>query len=163
MSDRVANSLSRTPFTPRLTPDRRFLGAPSLWRKPWIRFALFFLRRTAENSLEKYQFGYNLDYFSKFYTRIDILFKVNIYRKKYGQKTNICSVKGVNPTVCSFHSLLISLAGMPPTTVFASTSLVTTEPAPTMAFSPTVTPGRMVAPAPIQQLRFSTTGLQVRI
>ena len=53
-----------------------------------------------------------------------------------------------------FHSLLISFAGMPPTTVFGSTSLVTTAPAPTMAFSPTVTPGRIAAPAPIQQLLF---------
>ncbi len=31
----------------------------------------------------------------------------------------------------------------------------------TIAFSPTVTPGRMVAPAPIQQLRFRCTDLQI--
>lgn len=58
---------------------------------------------------------------------------------------------------------LIVLAGLPPTTVLFSTSLVTTAPAATTAFSPTVIPGRMVAPAPIQQLRFSRTGLQVKI
>ena len=56
----------------------------------------------------------------------------------------------------------MSFAGLPPTTVLASTSLVTTAPAQTTAFSPTVTPGKMVAPAPIQQLRFKWTGLQVR-
>ena len=41
------------------------------------------------------------------------------------------------------------LAGMPPTTVFAGTSLETTAPAATTAFSPMVTPGSIVAPAPI--------------
>ena len=38
---------------------------------------------------------------------------------------------------------------MPPTTVFAGTSFETTAPAATTAFSPTVTPGSIVAPAPI--------------
>lgn len=45
--------------------------------------------------------------------------------------------------------VLITFAGTPPTTVLAGTSLLTTAPAATMAFSPTVTPGKMVAPAPI--------------
>jgi hypothetical protein len=41
-----------------------------------------------------------------------------------------------------FYSLmfLMCLAGMPPTTVFAGTSLDTTAPAATTAFSPIVTP-----------------------
>ena len=65
-------------------------------------------------------------------------------------------------TSLNFYNRLMSFAGLPPTTVLASTSLVTTAPAPTTAFSPTVTPGKMVAPAPIQQLRFKWTGLQVR-
>ncbi len=56
---------------------------------------------------------------------------------------------------------LMSRAGTPPTTVFGSTSFDTTAPAATIAFSPTVTPGRMVAPAPIQQLRFRCTDLQI--
>ena len=46
--------------------------------------------------------------------------------------------------------LLINFAGTPPTTVFAGISLVTTEPAATTEFSPTVTPGSIIAPAPIQ-------------
>jgi hypothetical protein len=47
---------------------------------------------------------------------------------------------------------LINLAGTPATTVLASTSLVTTAPAPTTALSPICTPGRILAPAPIQTL-----------
>lgn len=62
-----------------------------------------------------------------------------------------------------FYSCLITLAGLPATTVLSSTSRVTIAPAATTAFSPTVTPGRIVAPAPIQQLRFRCTGLQVRM
>src|SRR5262249_46161185 len=42
-----------------------------------------------------------------------------------------------------------ALAGFPATMVFAGTSLVTTLPAPTIAFSPTVTFARIVAPEPI--------------
>ncbi|BAG27959.1 hypothetical protein N219_09715 [Limosilactobacillus fermentum MTCC 8711] len=38
--------------------------------------------------------------------------------------------------------LPITLAGIPPTIVLAATSLVTTAPAATIAFSPIVTPGR---------------------
>ena len=41
-------------------------------------------------------------------------------------------------------------AGFPPTSVFGGTSLVTTEPAATTEFSPTVTPPMMIAPAAIQ-------------
>ena len=40
-------------------------------------------------------------------------------------------------------------AGFPATIVLSGTSLVTTEPAPTMALSPIVTLGKMVACAPI--------------
>jgi hypothetical protein len=38
---------------------------------------------------------------------------------------------------------------MPPAIVLSATSLVTTAPAATIAFSPIVTPGSMVTPAPI--------------
>lgn len=44
---------------------------------------------------------------------------------------------------------LIIFAGTPATTVFFGTSLVTTTPAAITAFSPTITPGQMVALAPI--------------
>ena len=53
---------------------------------------------------------------------------------------------------------LITLAGFPATIVSGSTSCVTTLSAPTTAFSPTVTPGRMVAPAPIHARRQICTG-----
>ena len=43
---------------------------------------------------------------------------------------------------------LSNFAGTPPTIVFAATFLVTTAPAATMAFSPIVTPGNTVTPAP---------------
>jgi hypothetical protein len=43
----------------------------------------------------------------------------------------------------------MNCAGTPPTIEFSTTSLVTTAPAATIAFSPIVTPGRIVAPAPI--------------
>src|SRR5208283_672982 len=42
-----------------------------------------------------------------------------------------------------------TFAGFPTTTVFAGTSLVTTLPAPTMAFSPMVTLLRIVEPDPM--------------
>jgi hypothetical protein len=44
----------------------------------------------------------------------------------------------------------ILFAGMPPTTVLSGTSFETTAPAATIAFSPTVTPGKTTTPAPIQ-------------
>ena len=53
------------------------------------------------------------------------------------------------------------LAGIPPTTVLGGTSVVTTEPAATTEFSPMVTPGNIVAAAPIQALRFITIGWQI--
>lgn len=52
-------------------------------------------------------------------------------------------------------------AGLPATMVSGETSRVTTLPAPTTALSPTVTPGRMVEPAPIQARLPMWTGLQV--
>ena len=47
----------------------------------------------------------------------------------------------------------INFAGLPPTMVLGATSLVTTAPAATTALSPIVTPGKMMAPTPIQALR----------
>jgi hypothetical protein len=46
-------------------------------------------------------------------------------------------------------NFLITFAGTPATTVFGGTSLVTTAPAPTIAFSPIVTPHIIVAEEPI--------------
>lgn len=43
----------------------------------------------------------------------------------------------------------MNLAGLPATMVSGATFLVTTLAAPTTALSPTVTPGNIVAPAPI--------------
>jgi len=43
----------------------------------------------------------------------------------------------------------MNFAGIPPTIVLSGTSLETTAPAATMAFSPMVTPGKIVALAPI--------------
>jgi len=40
-------------------------------------------------------------------------------------------------------------AGIPPTIVLSGTSFETTEPAATIAFSPIVTPCKIIAPAPI--------------
>lgn len=66
-----------------------------------------------------------------------------------------------------FHSFagisLMNLAGLPATMALAGTSFVTTAAAATTAFSPIVTPGRIVAPAPIHALRQMCTGLQMRI
>ncbi|KAF5684273.1 hypothetical protein FDENT_6778 [Fusarium denticulatum] len=53
--------------------------------------------------------------------------------------------------VVSLFKLRINLAGTPPTNVSASTSLITTAPAATVAPLPIVTPGNIVARAPIQQ------------
>ena len=55
------------------------------------------------------------------------------------------------------------MAGLPPTTVLAGTSLVTKAFAPTMAFSPTVIPGRIVAAAPIQAFLLIVIGLTIRL
>ena len=47
----------------------------------------------------------------------------------------------------SFSTIRITFAGFPTTIALAGTSFVTTAAAPTIAFSPIVTPGRMVTPA----------------
>ena len=56
--------------------------------------------------------------------------------------------------------VLMTLAGTPATTVLGGTSLVTTAPAATTEFSPMVTPGNIVALAPIHVLRRITTDLR---
>ena len=45
--------------------------------------------------------------------------------------------------------VLIILAGTPTATTLSAISLVTTAPAPIMAFSPIVTPFNIIAPTPI--------------
>src|SRR5579885_2606079 len=52
-------------------------------------------------------------------------------------------------------------AGLPATVAPGGTSRVTTPPAPTIASSPIVTPGRMIAPPPIQTLYPLRTGFQI--
>ena len=54
---------------------------------------------------------------------------------------------------------LMNLAGLPPMTVQGSTSFETTEPAATIAPSPTFTPGRTVAFAQTHALSPIVTGL----
>lgn len=54
---------------------------------------------------------------------------------------------------CYLRMGRMTRAGLPATMVSAGTSCVTTEPAPTMAFSPMVTPGSTTEQAPIQALR----------
>ena len=56
----------------------------------------------------------------------------------------------------------MTLAGFPPTSVFGGTSLVTTDPAATTEFSPTVTPPMIVAPAAIQTFLSITMGFPTR-
>ncbi|MNL77446.1 hypothetical protein D3C87_2036300 [compost metagenome] len=53
----------------------------------------------------------------------------------------------------------MNFAGLPAATVNADTDLVTIAPAPTTAFSPMVTPGRIIALAPIQHPFSRTTCL----
>ena len=50
----------------------------------------------------------------------------------------------------SVNRFFISLAGFPPTIVYGGTSLLTTDPAATIAPSPIVTPGIIIAFIPIQ-------------
>ena len=58
-------------------------------------------------------------------------------------------------------NLLITFAGTPPTMAFAGTSLVTTAPAATMAFSPIVTPCKTVTFAPSHTLLPICIGLAI--
>ncbi len=50
-------------------------------------------------------------------------------------------------------------AGLPTTRLFGGTSFVTTAPAPMMAFSPTITPARTIAPPPSHALSSIVIGL----
>src|ERR1051325_6598495 len=62
------------------------------------------------------------------------------------------------PAVRAFTIFLNTRAGFPATIEFAGTFRVTTLPAPTIAFSPTVTLARMVAPDPIEAPRLIRVG-----
>src|SRR6478672_647540 len=55
----------------------------------------------------------------------------------------------------------ITLAAFPATSVLGGTFLVTTEPAATTEFSPTVTPPRIVAPAAIHTFLSITMGFAI--
>jgi hypothetical protein len=55
----------------------------------------------------------------------------------------------------------MTLAGFPPTRVLGGTFLVTTEPAATTEFSPTVTPPMIVAPAAIHTFLSITMGFAI--
>ena len=80
-------------------------------------------------------------------------------------KNSRCTVRRENEEVRPmFQSPPIermTRAGFPPTKVFGGTSLVTTEPAATTAFSPTLTPPMTVAPAAIQTFRSITIGFPI--
>src|SRR3989344_9500539 len=56
--------------------------------------------------------------------------------------------------------LRIILAGTPPTNVLAGTFFVTTLPAATKDSLPTITPGKIIEPAPITDPLLKTTGLE---
>ena len=74
---------------------------------------------------------------------------------------NVTSVL-ITYSVISSILVLITLAGTPPTMVLAGTSLFTTAPAATIAFSPTVTPGKMVALEPIHAFFLMVTALPIK-
>lgn len=64
--------------------------------------------------------------------------------------------------LCSFINLFfISLAGIPPTTVYGLTFLVTTEPAATIEPLPIVTPGSKIVPAASQTSSSTITFLSI--
>ena len=84
--------------------------------------------------------GFNFIYFPCAWLNWDIAFSV-FYP---------CSLPGSS-------TFFNTLAGLPTTTVLGATLLVTTAPAPTMASSPIVTPGKMIAPIPIQTFCPMTT------
>lgn len=73
-------------------------------------------------------------------------FLLQMFQRRYSGNGGIFSLLFLTRHCLIF---LINRAGTPPTIALAGTSPVTTAPAATMAFSPTVTPGKMVAPAPI--------------
>ena len=60
-----------------------------------------------------------------------------------------------------FYSSFITLAGTPATIQFGLTSFVTTAPAATIEFSPTVTPAKIIAAVPIQTFFSILIGLYV--
>lgn len=69
-------------------------------------------------------------------------------------KSNSLAMKRIkteknNESVIHSSILLINLSGFPATMELSGTSLVTTLPAPTMEFSPIVTPGSIVDAIPI--------------
>src|SRR5699024_3219218 len=80
------------------------------------------------------------------FNNIKAIFKQNMYRH-----FNLSSKCDMN------------VAGLPPTIVFGATSFVTTDPAATIEFSPTVTPGRMVELEPIHVLSFNIIGFKYMV
>lgn len=70
------------------------------------------------------------------------------------QKSEHGPPEGLVKRLCTEHGAhytsLITRAGEPTAIAAAGTSFVTTEPAPTTALSPMVTPGRITEPEPIQ-------------
>src|SRR5512143_277291 len=62
------------------------------------------------------------------------------------------------PPPRTLYIFLLILAGTPTTTVLSGTSFVTTLPAPTIAFSPMVTPHRIVVLVPMEAPFFTRVG-----
>lgn len=79
----------------------------------------------------------------------------------YGGCFEIFTLRLGGDAALAFPIERITLAGFPPTRVFGGTSLVTTDPAATTEFSPTVTPPIMVAPAAIQTFLSITMGFAI--
>lgn len=76
-----------------------------------------------------------------------------VHRASPCSRARVHSHSSPGPGPCYLRMGRMTRAGLPATMVSAGTSCVTTEPAPTMAFSPMVTPGSTTEQAPIQALR----------
>src|ERR1700733_5659947 len=86
-----------------------------------------------------------LENFGKFLFQLDV--RCNKIKKRNGFLGVHFWSPGMMGAAVSMD--LFTFAGFPTTMALAGTSLVTTLPAPTMAFSPMVTLARIVAPEPI--------------
>lgn len=87
------------------------------------------------------------------------------YIKQEYAPGNICEFDWgeVKLNINNFGVKKYQLAGFPTTTVLGSTFFVTTAPEPTTAFSSIVTPGLIIALAPIHAPFFTRTGLHLTI
>src|ERR1041385_3436510 len=116
--------------------------------KPFSKFACIVMIPGIESRLTTTRLVARIDNLSaKFLQKLccrNTNFRVKLIGKTGNKKGN------------AHYNVRITFAGLPATTVLAGTSLVITLPAPTMAFSPIVTPQRIVALVPIDARRFTS-------